>query len=120
MLFHLFSENNPEFVRLGCYAARRFMLGMPFIGFIAISSSYFQAVNQPRLSLMLNMLRQVLILIPLLYLLPLWLGLEGIFYAGASSDITAFLIAAFFITREYTRLRTLESDREAELQVSEN
>ena len=109
MLFYLFSANDPEFIRLGCHAARRFMLGMPFIGFIAISSSYFQAVNQPRLSLVLNLLRQVLILIPLLYLLPLWLGLDGVFIAGASSDTLAFLIAAFFIMREFARLRALEA-----------
>lgn len=50
------------------------------------------------------MLRQLILLIPLIIVLPMIFGLEGILYAGPTADIGSGLIVAFFISKEMKRL----------------
>ena len=50
------------------------------------------------------MLRQVILLIPLIIIFPLFWGLDGILVAGPVADIASGLIVSFFILKEMKRL----------------
>jgi putative MATE family efflux protein len=87
-------------------ALRRMTLAFPVNGVPIMTGTYFQSVGRPRTAILLSLLRQALVLIPLLLLLPRWFGLSGIWYAMPASDFCAAVIVAFVIFHEMRRLRT--------------
>jgi Na+-driven multidrug efflux pump len=76
------------------------MFMIPLVGFIITTASFFQAIGKPGISLLLNLGRQTIILIPLMYLFPLFFGLDGVVAAMPASDAAAFITAIVFINRE--------------------
>jgi Na+-driven multidrug efflux pump len=60
----------------------------------------------------LSLLRQVIILIPMLLILPKFLGLTGVWIAGPISDAVASLITAIFVTKEFRKLNKLNQCEE--------
>lgn len=73
------------------------------------SCNYFQAVGKPLLAMMLSMTRQLLFLVPLILILPLFFGVKGILYAGPCGDLLSVSITAIFIIREMRRLGALSN-----------
>ena len=54
---------------------------------------------------MITVVRQVLFLVPFLYLLPKFMSLDGIWASFAASDFMAFLFSAAVVAREMRNLR---------------
>ncbi|MBO7517336.1 MAG: MATE family efflux transporter, partial [Spirochaetia bacterium] len=103
-----FNNDNPELILLGSRALRICSALMPIIGFQVITSNYFQAVGKPLQSTFLSLSRQFLILIPLLYILPLFWGVLGVYSALPLSDILSFCIAAIVMSFELRNLREMQ------------
>lgn len=101
----MFGTKDPVFMDFAVKSMRIFMLGIFCSGAQIVSTSYFQATGQALKASVLSMLRQVLLLIPLILLLPLLFGLDGILYAGPVADITAGLIIFLFVLLEMKKLR---------------
>ena len=74
-----------------------------------ISSNFFAAIGKPLKGMVLSMTRQVLFLIPLLVVLPLFFGIDGIMFAGPAADFMAFLVTTGFIMGEMKKIRGMES-----------
>lgn len=104
-LVGLFNKN-PELVDLGATALRTFLFALPLIGAQAIGAGYFQAVGKPKHAALLSLSRQVLILIPALLIMPRFLGLSGIFYAGPVSDTLSALLTGTWVFIELRKLGT--------------
>lgn len=54
----------------------------------------FIALGQAKISISLALLRKVILLIPLAFVLPLFLGVDGIFWAEGIADLTAGIVTA--------------------------
>lgn len=78
------------------------MLVFPIIGFQMVVTNFFQCIGKVKISIFLSLSRQLLILIPLLAILPLFFQLNGVWYALPASDATASVIA-FIIMTTYMR-----------------
>lgn len=104
MLFN----NNPELVLLGSEAMRINLCMLPVIGFQIIGANYFQAVGKAGYAIVLSMSRQLLILIPLLLLLPMILGLNGVWLASPISDFSAALLTGLFLFWELRKLSQMQ------------
>lgn len=65
-----------------------------------MSSTFFSSIGKPGKGTFLALTRQILFLLPLLVILPLFLGIDGIMYAGPAADLMAALIAAVLLVRE--------------------
>ncbi len=100
----LFAGSSKELADMSAFALRRVLLCMPLIGFQIVSSGYFQAVGKPRQSMLLSLSRQVLFLIPLLFILPSLGGLTGLWFAPAAADLLAACVTAVFFAREMSML----------------
>lgn len=100
----LFGNDNGAFQSFAISCMRIYMGGIFCAGFQITATSYFQATGQPLKASILSMLRQLILLIPLIIVLPMIFGLEGILYAGPTADIGSGLIVAFFISKEMKRL----------------
>ena len=76
-----------------------------------ISSNFFAAIGKPLKGLLLSMTRQVFFLIPLVLILPLFMGLNGILYAGPAADSIAFIVTVTLISRELSKMKHLEAEQ---------
>lgn len=98
------------------YALKVQMLLLPFVGFQIVCSNYFQATGQPSKSIFLSLSRQVLFLIPLVFVLPTVLpayisqltGLDALYWAIPCADFLAIFTTLIFILWEMCRLRRIE------------
>ena len=98
-------------VALGGRALRIFFCLLPLVGTQVIGSGYFQAVGKARVSFFNNLLRQLFLIVPLLLVLPLFMGLDGVWYANPISDLGAAVITGCFLAVEWKRLRREEVRR---------
>ena len=92
-------NSNPELVAFSSHALTIWFLGFPLVGIQVLGANYFQATRQPLMATLLNLSRQVLILIPLVLILPRFFSLNGILYAAPLSDTLSTLVTAVFLWR---------------------
>ena len=110
-LFIPFSSDE-RFISIGAQAARKYMMFMPLVGTIFVSTNYFQAIARPKTAIVLSIVRQVLIFAPALLILPRFLGIDGIWYSCPLSDAGTFIIAAVLIKKELKNLRNKQEFKE--------
>lgn len=103
-ILSLFGTQDITFTNFAIRCLRIYMLGIFTAGFQVVSTSYFQSTGQPLKASILSMLRQLLLLIPLILLLPLALGLDGILYAGPIADLSSAVIVLLFAFFELKKL----------------
>lgn len=108
-LLAFFGKGNELYYRFAVHFMRVFLLMVLVNGVQLLSSNFFAAIGKPLKGMFLSMTRQVLFLMPLLVLLPLAFGLEGILYAGPVADLAAFLVTLAFIVQEMRSIRRKES-----------
>jgi putative MATE family efflux protein len=104
------SANRSKLIELGTHAMRLCFLMSPLVGFQVISASYFQAIRKPREATLLMLSRQVFLLIPLVWILPKFFQLDGVWMALPISDGVSSLITGACL---FFELRRLDSRHEA-------
>lgn len=98
-IFRQFNDD-PELVEMGKTAMRIWFFAMPLIGSQIMMANFFQAIGKVRLSGILGLLRQTILLLPLILLLGSMMKLRGIYFAFPVADVLSFFvtIGAFFYT----------------------
>ena len=88
-----------ELIQIGI-PAKRFMLVMfPLVGFTITNSNFFQSIDKPWIAIVTSLSRQVLFLIPMIYLVPnIFMdmggsGLTGVWASLTISDVLGALLA---------------------------
>ena len=102
-------NGNQELVRLGSTGLRVFLLFLPIVGIRLIGANYFQAVGKAGYAIVFNLLRQIILLIPMVYILSHFFGLAGIWMAGPVSDLGASIVTVWFLVREMKKLARKDS-----------
>jgi putative MATE family efflux protein len=100
----LFAGPNSDVGGMGVYALRHYFMLLPLMGLQVLGAGYFMASGKPLKSLILGLSRQFLILIPALYLLPIFWGLNGVWNAQPVADGISFAITAWVFAQEMRRL----------------
>jgi len=90
-IVYLFN-NEEDVVTLCGHALHIWFICLPVIGAQIMCANYFQAIGKIKISSVLNLLRQVIILIPCILILSTIFGLDGIFMAVPIADFSAFVI----------------------------
>ena len=82
------------------YALRIAFLATPLIAVQLIGASYFQAIGKPGPALILSLSKQGFFLIPLVLVLPLFLGLDGVWIAFPIADLSSTLVTWLYLKKE--------------------
>lgn len=90
----------PELFQLAVNWIRAGSIFFPLLGFQVLSAGYFQAIGDPKRAMLLNTIRQIILLIPLILILPLKFGFYGIIYAQPVADIISVAVTFIFIAKE--------------------
>ena len=79
-------------------AIRFNLMVFPIIGFQMVTTNFFQCIGKVKISIFLSLSRQMLLLLPLLGILPMFIGLNGVWLALPSSDFLSALLAFTVMT----------------------
>lgn len=101
-----------ELISLGSRGIRIFLIMLPLIGSQVVFTNYFQAVGKAKISIFLSLLRQIIVLLPLILLMPHLFKLDGIWMAGPTADFISFIITTLMITLEIKRMNKHEKSLE--------
>ncbi|MCR5580782.1 MAG: MATE family efflux transporter [Pseudobutyrivibrio sp.] len=82
---------------------RIFLLGLFTVFLQPISSNFFTSIGKPYKGIFMSLTRQVLFLTPLILILPLFFGLDGVLYSGPIADALSFIICLILVRREFAR-----------------
>lgn len=106
----IFGEGSPEYY---AFAVKYFKVYLFFTCINCVqpmSSTFFSAIGKPKSGLFLSLTRQIIFLLPMIVVLPLFFGIDGIMYAGPIADGMAFLVAGGMIIREFSRSEYVSED----------
>ena len=101
-------SNDPELIASGAFPLRMVILLFTLIGFQIIGAGFFQSIGKARPSIILSLTRQVLFLLPLILLLPLLWGENGIWIAFPIADLLAIITTGIFLYKELKKINKLE------------
>jgi putative MATE family efflux protein len=97
--------NDKTTIDIGVDALSMMIWGLPVVGIQAIGASWFQATGKATESVVLTISRQIIILIPLIVILPRFMGVDGVFYSYPIADICSFLITLVLVEKENIALK---------------
>lgn len=76
----------------------------PILGFVMLVTTFFQSIAKPVPSIVITFLRQILFLIPFIYIFPMVWGMNGIFAAQPVSDALALILCIVLVVRQQRQL----------------
>lgn len=104
---------NPEdYWTFGTLTFRIFLSLVIFTCTIKMTSIFFQAVGKPVRAVIASMIRDIVCFIPLIIILPIFFGIEGILFAAPAADLIAMVVAAI-LTVTFMRTLKLNKDKQS-------
>ena len=97
---HIFTSE-PLLIERASWAMRVMCMFMPVIGFQLVTTNFFQSIGKVNRSIFLSLTRQVLMLIPLLIILPMYYGVEGVWYSMPISDVVAAMLTVATLVLQF-------------------
>lgn len=107
------SQSSSDLLEFGTKTIRAVLVLLPLIGFQIVSSNYFIVTGKPKMSIILSLSRQVLILIPCILIFGHFFQLNGLIWAMPVSDLVSVVLTGIFIFFELKKLRHLIADKDA-------
>ena len=99
----IFGDGSAEYYRFAVRYFRIFLF-FTFLNFLQpLTSNFFTAIGKPRIGIVLSLSRQVLLLLPMILIMPMIFGIDGIMYAGPVADFTAAFLCFLFVRKEFAR-----------------
>lgn len=98
---------DPGVRQMAVPALKRFELVTYVVGFQIISSNFFQSIGKAKISFFLSLSRQIFILVPLLLILPSYMGLMGIWTAMPIADLISTILSGTMLIIELKKLQDL-------------
>lgn len=92
-------------IAMSIVALRYMMCMFCIIGAQMVITNFFQSIGKAKVSIFLSLSRQLLFLVPALYLMPQWLGLEGVWIAMPMSDFAAAVVAYLMLWMYMKKLK---------------
>lgn len=78
---------------------------LPIVGFNIVAGNFFQHIGKPKRAILLSVSRQLLFIVPLLFILPPIYGVDGVWYAIPIADFVSTALAAVLLLLQIRKLR---------------
>ncbi|NDW09588.1 MATE family efflux transporter [Dysgonomonas sp. 520] len=103
-------SSDPEITNLSATALRYITLSFVVVGFQIVTSNFFQSIGMAAKAIFLSLTRQVLFLIPALFIMPRFLGLNGVWLSMPLADLLATITTAVMITWQIKKFKSMEKN----------
>ncbi len=105
----LFGTGSDAYFKFGIKFLRGYLF-FTFVNFLQpITSTFFTSIGKPQKGTFLSLTRQIVFLLPLTLILPLFVGIDGIMYAAPVADCLAAVIAITMAVKEFREMKKLEA-----------
>lgn len=105
-------NKDPELMKVAVRGVRMYLLMLPIVGISIAGSDFILAIGKAKLAMGLSILRQVVILIPIMLMLPRFLGLDGVWISQPISDVVATIITAIIVIRQMKSVKKDSGSKE--------
>lgn len=109
-------NRDPQLMDITVNGLRKYSFALPIIGISIVGTNYIQSSGKAKVAMVLSLLRQVIILIPMILILPKFLGLNGVWFAQPTADIIASAITAIVLIKEIRSYKE-DNNKAKELEV---
>lgn len=104
-LISMFGKGSESYYQFGISYFRVYLF-FTCVNFMQpITSTFFTSIGKAYKGIFLSLTRQIIFLLPLILVLPLFLKIDGILYAGPISDFFAALTAILMMKKEFRLLQ---------------
>lgn len=80
-------------------------------GLQPLTGNFFTSIGKAKMGTFVSLTRQILFLMPLIIILPLFMGIEGALYSAPVADVITLVLIIVFLTREFKNMTTLQIKR---------
>lgn len=105
VLVKMFNSSDAVLTSIGVHGIRIYLIMLPIIGFQIVSANFFQSIGRAKISMFIALLRQVIVLIPMILILPLFFKINGVWISAPVSDFIAAVVACLFLLSEVRKLK---------------
>lgn len=109
-IISLFGDGSEEYFLFATRYFRIYLFATFLNGIQPVTATLFTAIGKPMKGIFLSLTRQILFLLPLIVIFPIFLGIDGIMYAGPIADIVAAAVSTALIARELKIMNTLQNN----------
>ena len=103
-----FTKGDAEMIRIGAASLRANGISIMLFGFYTVYSSLFLALGKGKEGFILGACRQGICFIPVILLLPMVWGLNGILYAQPIADVLSAIITVFMALPLHKKIYELQ------------
>lgn len=114
--------SDEDLIEVAVHGLRINVAVLPIIGFQIVVTNFFQSIGKAKISIFLSLSRQMLFLIPCLFILPPFFGIDGVWAALPVSDGLACIVAAIMMAinmKKFKRQIAENEDLKANLNEAE-
>lgn len=105
----LFGTGDALYTSFGIRYMRLFFLFAIINGIQIFSATFFPSIGKPKLGAIISLVKQLGLIIPLVLVLPMIFGVEGLVFAIPIADLVSFFLAAYLLRRQYRLLEVYKN-----------
>ncbi len=102
-IISIFGNGSELYFDFGVNFFRKFLFFICLCFMQPISANFFTAIGKPKKGIFMSLTRQIIFLLPLLLILPRFLGIDGVMYAGPIADLVATIVCTLLVVAEMRR-----------------
>ena len=96
-----------ELIDISAKGMRIIVMFYPLIGMQMVTTNFFQSIGQAGKSIFLSLTRQLLFLVPLLLILPQFMGVKGVWLAMPMADAISCIVTGTMLVIQYRKFKQL-------------
>ena len=104
----IFGSGSEEYFHFAEQYFRIFLFFTFLNGLQPITANFFTSIGKAAKGIFISLTRQIIFLLPLIIILPLIFGIEGVMYSAPVADLMAAALAALFVVRELSQMKQLQ------------
>ena len=81
---------------------------LPLVGFQVVVTNFFQCIGMAAKSIFLSLTRQFLLLLPALFILPRFFGINGVWYSLPTADFLSTMLTAILFIWQVNKFKKME------------
>jgi Na+-driven multidrug efflux pump len=93
----IFGSSDAMYNEFAVKCLKIFLCGLPIAGLQMVSGTFFQSMGYPVQSSLVSLSRQIIFMIPLLFLFTHLFGIDGFLYIGGIGDVLALILTAVLL-----------------------
>ena len=110
IIIRMFGTESNLYMEFAIKTFRIFLFFIIFTCIIKVSSIFFQAVGNPIKASIVSLSRDIVCFVPLVIILPIYMGVEGALYAAPIADVIGIIITIVLLILFFKKLNTEKAE----------